>query len=191
MEAIDLLLSRRSVPGMYLADPAPSDEDLQKIMQAAIRVPDHGKLGPWRLQVIRKDGQKMLGEFYADLFKKNNPDAEERLIEIERNRPQLAPILICATAKLDPAHKIPVVEQQLSGGALCGNLLNAAHALGYAANWVTGWAAYDADVKKALGHSADTNIIGFIYLGTPSSPPQERPRPTVEDVVSEWTGPSA
>lgn len=188
MEAIDLLLSRRSVSATMLGDPGPSEDDLQKILSAAVRVPDHGKIGPWRLQVIRKEGQRKLGALYVELVKKKNPEAAEKQIEMERNRPQYAPILVCVTAKLNPEHKIPIVEQRLSGGALCCNLINAAHALGYGANWVTGWPAYDAEVKKALGHSADTDIIGFIYLGTPKEKPAERPRPTLGDIVSEWSG---
>lgn len=188
MEAIDLLLTRRSLSPGKLGDPGPSEADLEKILSAATRVPDHGKLCPWRLQVIRKGGQKKLGDFYAEIFKKNKPDAPDEQIEFERKRPQHAPILIVATAQLNPEHKIPVFEQRLSGGALCQNLLNAAHALGYGAAWVTGWPAYDAEVKKALGHSPDTDIIAFIYLGTPQEKPMDRPRPPLGDVVSEWTG---
>lgn len=188
MEAIDLLLSRRSVSASMMSEPGPSEDQLQKILSAAVRVPDHGKINPWRLQVIRKDGQRKLGDIYAKLFKAKNPDADEMKVEYERNRPQAAPILICATARLDRAHKIPIIEQQLSGGAMCVNLLNAAHAMGFGANWVTGWPAYDSDVKKALGHDADTDIIGFIFLGTPKETPADRPRPALSDIVSEWAG---
>jgi nitroreductase len=188
MEAIDLLLTRRSLSPGKLGDPAPSDADLEKILSAATRVPDHGKLNPWRLQVIKKEGQKKLGDIYAEVFKKTKPDASDEQIEYERKRPQAAPILICATSKLNPEHKIPLMEQRLSGGAVCQNLLNAAHALGYGGGWVTGWPAYNADIKKALGHSADTEIIGFIFLGTPMEKPMDRPRPPLNDVVSEWKG---
>jgi nitroreductase len=191
MEAIDLLLTRRSVAPAQMMDPGPSDADLEKIMSAAIRVPDHGKITPWRVQVIKKPAQKKLGDLYAEIFKKNNPNAEEKQVEYERLKPQKAPLLLCVTAKLNPEHKIPLVEQRLSGGAFCLNLLNATHALGFGANWVTGWPAYNADIKKALGHSPDTDIIGFIYLGSVKEVPMDRPRPPVTDVVSEWKGVAA
>jgi nitroreductase len=114
------------------------------------------------------------------------------MVEIERQRPQRAPILLAVTARLEPQHpKIPLMEQKLSGGALCQNLLVAAHAAGFAAQWLTEWPAYHAAVREALGHDAETEIIGFIYIGTPTATPTERARPTLEQAVSEWSGPAA
>ncbi|GHD59768.1 nitroreductase [Thalassobaculum fulvum] len=192
MDTIDLLLTRRSVVAKDMGEPGPDDATLDKILGAGIRVPDHGKLGPWRIQVLRKAGQKALGEVLAKIYAADNPGAEERLVEAERLRPQRAPILLAVTARIDPHHpKIPVMEQQLSGGALCQNILVAAHASGFVAQWLTEWPAFHPEVRKALGHAPETEIIGFIYIGTPMTPPNERPRPTLEQVVSEWTGPAA
>lgn len=192
MDTLDLLLTRRSISAKDMAEPGPDDATLQKILSAGIRVPDHGKLGPWRIQVLRKPGQEALGAVLAEIFKAENPQAEERQVELERKRPQRAPILLAVTARIDPLHpKIPVMEQKLSGGALCQNILVAAHASGFAAQWLTEWPAYHPAVREVLGHAPDTEIIGFIYIGTPTVPPSERPRPTLEQAVSEWTGPGA
>ncbi len=192
MDTIDLLLTRRSVVAKEMGEPGPDAATLAKILGAGIRVPDHGKLGPWRIQVLHKPGQAALGEVLARIFASEHPEADERQVELERQRPQRAPVLLAVTARIDPHHpKIPVMEQQLSGGALCQNILVAAHASGFAAQWLTEWPSYHPEVRKALGHSPETEIIGFIYIGTPKTPPSERPRPTFETVVSEWTGPAA
>lgn len=192
MNTIDLLLARRSVVAKDMGAPGPDAATLEKILSAGIRVPDHGKLGPWRIQVLHKPGQAALGEVLARVFAAEHPEAEERQVELERQRPQRAPVLLAVTARIDEHHpKIPVMEQKLSGGALCQNILVAAHASGFAAQWLTEWPSYHPEVRTALGHSPETEIIGFIYIGTPTTPPNERPRPTLETVVSEWTGPAA
>ena len=192
MDTIDLLLTRRSVVAKDMGEPGPDAATLEKILAAGIRVPDHGKLGPWRIQVLHKPGQAALGEVLATIFAAEHPEAEERQVELERQRPQRAPVLLAVTARVDPHHpKIPLMEQQLSGGALCQNILVAAHASGFVAQWLTEWPSYHPAVRQALGHSPDTEISGFIYIGTSTSPPNERPRPAFETVVSEWTGPVA
>jgi len=186
---LDLLLKRRSVVAKNLGEPGPSSEELEAILTAGIRVPDHGKLGPWRIQVLHKPGQAALGDVLAGIFSAENPEAEERHIEMERARPQRAPVLLVVTDRIDPLHpKIPAIEQVLSGGAVCQNLLVASHAAGYAAQWLTEWPAFHHGVKAALGHGPETNIIGLIYIGTPTEPPAERNRPDLDTVVSEWTG---
>lgn len=190
MSTLDLLLKRRSVVAKNLGEPGPSDAELEVILQAGIRVPDHGKLGPWRIQVLKKQGQAALGEILARLYADDNPEAEPRLIEIERQRPQRAPVLLAVMARVDPLHpKIPELEQRLSGGALCQNILIAAHASGYAAQWLTEWPAFHPGVKQALGHDTEDDIIGFIYIGTPIERPTERGRPTLDQIASEWAGP--
>jgi nitroreductase len=190
-DTLDLLLTRRSVVAKNLGEPGPDAATLEKIIAAGLRVPDHGKLGPWRVQILLKEGQAALGEVFADVFASDNPDAEDRLVEMERRRPQRSPVLLAVTSRIDPHHpKIPEIEQRLSGGALCQNILVAAHASGFAAQWLTEWPSFHPAVKQALGHDAETDIIGFIYIGTPTEPPTERGRPAYGDVVSEWTGPS-
>ncbi|WPZ35757.1 nitroreductase [Thalassobaculum sp. OXR-137] len=189
-DTLDLLLTRRSVVAKNLGEPGPDAETLKKIIAAGLRVPDHGKIGPWRVQILLKDGQAALGDVFASAYLAENPDAEERMVEMERHRPQRSPVLLAVTSKIDPHHpKIPELEQRLSGGALCQNILVAAHASGFAAQWLTEWPAFHASVKEALGHSPETDIIGFIYIGTPTEAPTERGRPAYEDVVSAWTGP--
>ena len=189
MDTIDLLLTRRSVVAANMAEPGPDAAQLEIILRAATRVPDHGKLAPWRIQVLRKEGQSRLGDILADLFAKEIPGANAKQVEFERQRPQRAPLLLVVTAKIVKPHKIPEMEQMLSGGAVCTNLLIAANALGFCAQWLTEWPAYRPEVARALGHDPDTDqIIGFLYIGTPTEPPTERPRPALDEVASEWTG---
>jgi len=191
METIDVLTGRQSVGADFLTDPAPGLEELQKILSAALRVPDHGRLFPWRIQVLDKAAQQKLAEVYVARYKALHPEARDNQIENERKRPQRAPLLLVVSNRLEPLHKIPILEQTLSGGALCMNILNAAHALGYAANWVTGWPAFDDEVKRTLGVPPNSQIIAFIHIGSPGAPPKERIRPKLEDIVSEWKGASA
>ncbi|MFM1816969.1 MAG: hypothetical protein RLZ98_3664, partial [Pseudomonadota bacterium] len=121
---------------------------------------------------------------------REHPEADEKQLEIERRRPQRAPLLLAVTShpNMEKAARIPLMEQKLSGGAMCMNIVNASNALGFGSQWITGWPAYHAEVKKALGHSEDTEIIGFILIGTPAEPPKERMRPNFEAIVSEWKG---
>lgn len=181
---LDILTTRRSVVAKNLGEPGPDDATLDAILRAAIRVPDHGKLGPWRLQVLTKAAQAMLGDVLADAFASDNPDARADQVAFERSRPQRAPTLIVVSSRLHREHKIPEIEQLLSCGAVCQNLLNAAVISGLGAQWLTEWPAYDGRVKTALGIPKDDHIVGFVSIGTPSELPNERPRPAFESVVS-------
>ena len=192
MEAIELLTNRRSALVRHMSDPGPSQDELNRIIEAGMRVPDHGKIGPWRIQVITKAGQATLGELCAKLYKEEHGErANDKMVEFERERLARAPVLLAVTARLEIPHNIPELEQRLSGGALCMNILNAAHALGYGAQWLTEWPAFNAEVKAMLGHDPSVDIIGFIYIGTPTQEPKPRNRPDLETVVSEWSGPAA
>lgn len=188
MDAIDLLLSRRSCVVKAMCEPGPSTEQLELILTAGMRVPDHGKLAPWRIQVVDRPGQAVLGDLCASVMAEAFPDLSESEIEIERQRPQRSPLLLVVTDHLAYDHKIPVVEQVLSGGALCQNLLNAAHALGYVGQWLSEWPVRDESIKSALGHDPDVEMIGWIHLGSTETPPAERWRPDHETVISHWTG---
>ncbi len=188
MEAIELLGGRQSMGADFMAEPGPSDEDLDKILTVGLRVPDHGRMFPWRVQVLRKDAQQRLAALYVARYKALHPDARQGELDKETRRPQRAPLLLVVSNRLVAGHKIPVLEQTLSGGALCMNILNAAHALGYVANWVTGWPAYDPEVRAALGVPEGSQIIGFIHIGSPGGAPRERPRPDMSQVVEEWRG---
>ena len=190
MDVIQALTTRQSIGADFLAEPGPSDADLRKILSAGLRVPDHGRLFPWRIQVLRKEAQKRLAEVYVARYRALHADAREAQIEHERKRPQRAPLLLCVSNRLQQGHKIPVLEQTLSGGALCMNILHAAHALGFAAQWVTGWPAYDPEIRRALDVPEGSQIIGFIHIGSPAGPPKERARAKLEDVVVDWQGPA-
>ncbi|MGI9491559.1 MAG: nitroreductase family protein [Geminicoccaceae bacterium] len=182
--SLEPLLRRRSVVAKNLIEPGPGDHQLEMILKAGVRVPDHGKIGPWRLQVLRKPVQAMLGEVYARVYAASNPDARADQIEAERARPSRAPVLIVVSTCLYREHKIPEIEQLLSCGAVCQNLLNAATLLGYSAQWLTEWPAYDERIKEALGIPADQHIIGFVSIGSAAEPPNERPRPDFDSIVS-------
>jgi nitroreductase len=110
------------------------------------------------------------------------------MIEFEKQRPKRAPTLLIVTSNILVPHKIPEMEQKLSGGAFCMNILNAAHALGYSAQWLTEWVAYNSEIKMALGHESSVDIIGMIYIGTAAEEPKQRERPYFETIVSEWSG---
>lgn len=188
---IDLLLSRRSVLAKDLGEPGPSAEQLETILAAGLRVPDHGRVEPWRVQVLHKAAQASLADVCRRVFERENPAASSALVEAEHARMQRSPVLIVVSSYPDPQRfeKVPAVEQLLSAGALCQNMLIAAQALGFGAQWVTGWPAYHPEIRTALGHSADTEIVGFIHIGTPAVPPRERPRPDPDAIVSELPGP--
>ena len=189
-EIIDFLLTRRSVTARNMTEPGPSADELDKILRAGMRVPDHGRLGPWRFIVIKGDARAAFGDVLGEAFKKENPDAFGELIEVERERFQRAPVVIAVASRSIKEHKIPEWEQTLSSGAACINMLNAAHAIGYAAQWLTEWPAYNADVAAALGLAENERVAGFVYVGTPKEPPTERQRAAYEAVVSEWRPPA-
>lgn len=180
---IDLLLRRRSLVVASQTEPGPSAKDLEVILRCATRVPDHAKLTPWRIQVVQGEAQAKLGEVFAEVFKAQNPNANKERLEAERRRPQRAPLLLIVSSKLE-SERIPRLEQLLSGGAVCQNILIAATALGYASQWLSEWVNYDADVKAHLDVSPTDEILGFMYLGTASEKPKERPRPELEEIVS-------
>jgi nitroreductase len=179
---------RRSVVAKNLGEPGPNDRELETILQTGIRVPDHGKLGPWRLQVLDRAAQTALGEVFAKAFSDDHPEARDEQIAFEQARPVRAPVLIVVSSRLHQNHKIPEIEQLLSCGAVCQNLLNAATLLGYGAQWLTEWPAYDGRIKSALDIADDDHIVGFVSIGTPIEAPSERTRPAFEDIVRYETG---
>ena len=186
-KTIDFLTTRRSTVARMMGDPGPNDDELRQIMEAGMRVPDHGRLTPWRFIVIRGDARDTIGDVIAASFKRNNPDAIQEQIEIEQERLTRAPIVIAVVSRVHREHKIPVWEQILSSGAACQTMLIAAQSMGYAAQWLTEWYAYDSDVKKAIGAEADDEIAGFVYLGNPVGELTDRARPIYDDIVSEWS----
>ena len=187
---IDFLLSRRSVLADAMSDPGPSDDELRQILEAGMRVPDHGRLTPWRFLIIRGEARERLGEVMEASFRRDNPRAPEQRITREGQRFVRAPVVVAVVSKVTSGHKIPEWEQVLSSGAACQTMLIAALSMGFAAQWLTEWYAYDPEVGKALGLEGNDRIAGFLYIGNAAAA-NERARPNYEDVASEWHGPAA
>ena len=184
-DLIDFLLSRRSVLADTMDGPGPDDAELRRIIGAGIRVPDHGRLMPWRFIVIRGEAREKLGAVIGQSFRRDNPDAHEKRVWREQQRFVRAPVVVAVISAVDKSHKIPEWEQILSSGAACQTILIAALSMGYAAQWLTEWYAYDPQVREALGLRDDDRVAGFLYIGNADSP-NERVRPCYGDVVSEW-----
>ena len=187
MDALELLLSRDSA--VRLQEPGPSSEELDTIFKSALRAPDHGLLRPWRFIVITKDKRERFGEVMAELLKLNKPDATPEMLAGQRQKALRSPVIVVAVARTIQTEKnIPAVEQLLSAGAATQNIMLATHALGYGAMWSTGWPAYDAKVKQALGLEPGDAIAGFIYIGTRTGGSKTIPRPVPADYVATWQG---
>src|SRR5580692_2118429 len=155
---IEDLLSRASVK--LLTDPAPDDATLRAVFEAAVRAPDHGKLRPWRFFVVRGDARRQLSDLFVAGVKRREPGANAAQIEKEREKPLRAPVTIAVVAKTVAGHKIPEIEQTLSAAAAAMNILNAVHALGFAAKWVTGANCYDTEFQRAFGLDSADRLIG-------------------------------
>lgn len=184
-QLIDLLLTRRSTLAREMNEPGPDREDLETILTAATRVPDHGKLAPWRFIVFQGRARETFGEVIASALAAENESLTPAMLDRLRVFPTFAPTLVVVASTPTTDSRIPVWEQTLSAGAACQNLLTAAVSLGYAAQWLTGPAAYSGGVLSYLGLRADDRIAGFFFLGSPTEKPLlERPRPKLDDVVS-------
>jgi nitroreductase len=187
-DAIDLLKTRRSVKPIELNGPGPAAAELETLLTVASRVPDHGKLTPWRFIVFDGDARLKAGNTIATVFKANNPQATDEQVTFERNRLARAPLVVAVVSRAAPHVKIPEWEQVLSAGAAAMNLVTAAHALGYAANWITEWYAYDRRVLDALGVGPTEKVAGFVHIGRPVKPPEDRPRPPLGEIVTRFEG---
>ncbi|CDO59981.2 Nitroreductase family protein [Candidatus Phaeomarinobacter ectocarpi] len=186
VETLDLLANRRSTLARHLTAPGPGKSELDDLLRLAARVPDHGRLGPWRFIVFTGDARVRFGEELARIVQKQVPAAEEKRLGLERGRLTRAPVVVCVVSNVTYGHKIPVWEQELSAGAVCQNMLIAAHAMGYAGQWVTEWCSANPLVDAVLGLGRNERIAGFIYLGTASVEPTERPRPDWRDRTSHF-----
>lgn len=186
MDAMTLLLSRRSVS--KLKEPAPSAEVLDRVMQAALRSPDHGALRPWRVLAIAGDARKKFGDVLAEAYALSKPAATGEELEDARRKALRAPLVLVVAATLKPSAKIPEIEQVLSAGALVQTLLLGFQAEGFGAVWKTGAPAYDPHVKGRLGLASTDHIVGVIYVGTVAEEPFAAKRPNVSDVLVDWNG---
>lgn len=183
-ETIDLLSARRSTPAHKLSEPAPNDEQLTRLLTIASRVPDHGKLTPWRFVVIRGDARGKLGETIAGAYSADHPEADADKLAQQRGLLSRAPLVVAVVSRAGPHAKIPEWEQILSAGAACQNLVIAANAAGFGANWITEWIAYDRRILDAMGLSNEERVAGFVHIGTAAERMPDRPRPDLADVVS-------
>jgi len=183
-DTIRLLRTRRSAAPHLLTGPGPGADELDTVLTIAARVPDHGRLAPWRFIIIEGEARRRIGEAIAAAFKADQPGADDARVESERNRLARAPLVVAVVSRARPHVKIPEWEQLMSAGAVCMNLVNAANALGYATSWLTEWYAFDRRVLDALGLAPDERISGFVHIGRPAEPPVERQRPVLSDLVT-------
>ena len=187
MDLFTALMQRRSVPSRQLGLPGPDADQRRAILEAAMRVPDHGKLAPWRLLTIAGDARHQLGERLAARAQALDPLAAPAAIDKDRQRFSFAPLIVAVIATPVEGHKVPVIEQLMSGGAVCFALLQAAQGLGFGAQWLTGWAAYDRVILEALGLAPHEQLLGFIHIGTPQGEAPERLRPALDAKLTEWS----
>jgi nitroreductase len=185
-ECLSRLMQRRSVPPRWLGEPGPSDQEVENLLKIASRVPDHGKLVPWRFILIQGEGRQRLGEALAAAFQADNPGVGAEKVAVERERFVQAPLVVAVVSRAVPHVKIPDWEQVLSAGAVCMNLLIGATALGYGASWLSGWAAFDRRVLDALGLKPDERIAGFVHIGTAKEVPADRDRPDLAEIVTRF-----
>jgi len=184
----DYLMTRRSVGIGFLKDPGPSPDELQEILTIGTRVPDHGKLTPWRLILIEGDSRLRAGAKLAEIAKRNNPALDEASLDVERRQFLPAPLTIGVIFSHKPLAKAPEMEQLLSAGNVAFNLQHAAFALGYAASWVTRWFAFDTAAQQMLGAKGGERFIGFVHIGTPTTVIEDRDRPDLKTIVSSFEG---
>ncbi len=183
-----LLKSRRSVKPDLMSAPGPSPAQLEEILTIAARVPDHKKLVPWRFVVFEGDARRAFGECIAEACKaEDTMEPSEIRLEAERNRFMRAPVVVAVISRVTPKPGAPEWEQILSAGASAMNLCIAANAMGYATCWLTEWIAYSPRIREALALAGNERVVGFVYIGTATSRPEERPRPALADVVSRWS----
>ncbi len=180
------LLTRRSVSANALGEPGPSEAEIEQILTAAARVPDHKKLVPWRFLLFRGEARKDFGKVLAEVCRSEEKDAGQFRLETEANRFLRAPLVIAVISRVVKNPAAPEWEQVLSAGAACQNLLIAATALGYGAQWITEWYGYSQGVRAALKLADNERVAGFVYIGTPKETPEERERPSLADIAHPW-----
>jgi nitroreductase len=187
--ALSLLKTRRSGRPREMVAPGPSDEELQQILEIAMRVPDHGKLAPWRFVIVGKDQREQFGLLLRRALQEEDPCAGPAHHEKADQFASQGEALVVLISSPIQGHKIPVWEQELSAGAAAMNLLHAAHAMGYVGGWITGWETYSPKVSAAFAQPGE-RIAGFIYIGSTGRELEERPRPDPAAIVRNWDPPS-
>ena len=183
---LDHLLTRRSVSANSLTEPGPTAAELEQILTAAARVPDHKKLVPWRFVLFEGSARESFGHVLAEVCRAEENDPGAFRLQNEAKRFLRAPIVIAVVSRVTQNPAAPEWEQILSAGAVCQNLIVAATSLGYGAQWITEWYAYSDGVRTALGLADNERVAGFVYIGTPKEKPEERERPRLADIVTSW-----
>ncbi|MFT4197761.1 MAG: nitroreductase [Pseudoxanthomonas sp.] len=183
LQALD---ARRSVPARQLRAPGPDQATLLRLLASASRVPDHGKLVPFRFIGVQGEDRYALGELVVHRALQHDPDLPEAALEKERGRFTQAPLVVAVVARLQPGHKVPLDEQWMSAGCACFALLMAAQGAGFGAQWLTGWPAYDPVVCTELGLGPDERVAGFVHIGTPALDAPERERPDPARLLTHW-----
>lgn len=185
-ETIELLRRRRSLPPQGMAGPGPSGQEIETLLTIASRVPDHGKLAPWRFLVFEGAARDKAGAIAAGILEIDDPALSESRRQAELTRFSRAPLVICVISRAAPHVKIPEWEQVLSAGAACMNLVTGANAMGYVTGWLTEWCAYDRRFCEAIGVAAHEKIAGFVHIGRANMVSEDRPRPALADIVSRF-----
>jgi nitroreductase len=183
-----LMASRRSASAKAMGEPGPDAAQVAEILRIAVRVPDHGKLTPWRFILIEGEARARAGDVLAARWRTLNPGHGEAMIAEQRGTFLRAPVVIGVVSRAAEHPKIPVWEQVLSAGAVCQNMLIAATAMGIGCQWITGWYAYDPEVLDALGVGEGEKMAGFVYFGAPTEPVTDRPRPEPASLLTRWSG---
>ena len=187
---LDRLDTRRSVPAKQLDVPGPDEATLLRMLRSAVRVPDHGKRVPFRFLRIAGDARLALGERLVERARERDPDAADAAVEKDRKRFAHAPLVVVVIARLGPDEKIPESERFSTASCVCFALLQAAQGLGFGAQWLTGWPAYDDAIHRLLGLGEDERIAGFIHIGTPKLEAPERERPDPAALLRDWAPPA-
>jgi nitroreductase len=185
-QALDLLLSRRSGSAKAMTEPGPNADELRIILTAGARVPDHGKLFPWRFIVFEGDARNRFGDLLIEALHRTEPDASSERVAQERHRFLRAPVVVAVISHVREAIAIPEWEQTLSAGAVCQNMLLAAHAMGYVGSWITEWYAFHPHVRDGIGMKSGERVAGFLYFGKPALPLEERVRPDLDKLVTRF-----
>ncbi|MDQ7074045.1 MAG: nitroreductase [Gammaproteobacteria bacterium] len=186
MHDITFLQQRHSTAAKQLGEPAPNKAELEQILAAAVAAPDHGGLQPWRFLIIEKEARQKLGDLMASCYQKRHPQATTEQVERQRIKPLRSPLIITVVAKIQSNPSVNKMEQILSAGAACQQILLASQALGYGAIWLSGESIFDWNINEGLELGFDDQIVGFLYLGTETETIAAPQRPSVTDFIQHW-----
>jgi nitroreductase len=184
---LNLLKTRKSASAKAMSAPGPTAEQLSEILTCAVRVPDHGKLNPWRFIIWEGSARAEFGAAMRQRWHDLHPDHGENTLGFVANMFLRAPTVVAVISTAAEHSKIPVWEQQMSAGGVCMNMLLAATALGVGCQWNTDWIAYDPEIGKVMGLAPHEKVAGIIYFGTPTAPYEDRPRPDPQSLLTRWT----